>query len=225
VPLQQRQLGDLVLSEQVESYPDYRIFLCTLTLVIDPRRTIASGPGYEVGENDPFPTLEAELSQYRVAQVPGITLPPMIGGAVGYIGYDCVNYFEPRTRRDLKDIVKVPESLFMLFDTIIAVDHFFQQVKVFTYLKVPDSPTKLNAAYESAKQILRDVVAAISVPEVPLPPQGPIKTNQPYTSNIGQSGYEAHVTNLKKHISVGDIIQAVPSQRIARPTSLTPFNM
>jgi anthranilate synthase component 1 len=45
------------------------------------------------------------------------------------------------------------------------------------------------------------------------------------TSNIGQSGYERHVTRLKQHISKGDIIQAVPSQRIARPTSLHPFNI
>jgi anthranilate synthase component 1 len=32
----------------------------------------------------------------------------------------------------MEDVLKLPESLFMLFDTIIAVDHFFQQVKVFT---------------------------------------------------------------------------------------------
>lgn len=141
------------------------------------------------------------------------------------MGYDCVKYFEPRTRRELKDIVQVPESLFMLFDTIVAVDHFFQQVKVFTYLKVPTDSGKLEAAYEAARHILQETVAAISVAEVPLPPQGPIKTNQQYSSNIGQAGYEAHVTKLKKHISKGDIIQAVPSQRIARPSSLHPFNV
>jgi len=45
------------------------------------------------------------------------------------------------------------------------------------------------------------------------------------TSNIGQAGYEKHVTRLKEHICKGDIIQAVPSQRIARPTSLHPFNI
>lgn len=33
------------------------------------------------------------------------------------------------------------------------------------------------------------------------------------------------MSNLKKHILLGDIIQAVPSQRVARPTSLHPFNI
>jgi anthranilate synthase component 1 len=140
-----------------------------------------------------------------------------------------VKYFEPRTRRDdIKDILEVPESLFMLFDTIVAVDHFFGQVKVFTYLKVPGTPgaeKNLETGYELARRTIVDVVQRISVDEVPLPAQGPIKLDQQYKSNIGQKGYEAHVTRLKKHISKGDIIQAVPSQRIARPTSLHPFNV
>lgn len=33
------------------------------------------------------------------------------------------------------------------------------------------------------------------------------------------------MTRLKKHIAQGDIIQAVPSHRIARPTTLHPFNI
>jgi anthranilate synthase component I len=201
------------------------LYLASTYGIVGPHKILASGRGYEGGEQDPLPRLDAEISQFRVAQIPGITLPPLIGGAIGYVGYDCVKYFEPRTRRDLKDVVQVPESLFMLFDTIIAVDHFFQQVKVFTYLKVPENLNKLDVAYQSAKKILEETVAAISVAEVPIPHQEPITSAQEYTSNIGQAGYEAHVTRLKEKISRGEIIQAVPSQRIARPSSLHPFNI
>ena len=42
---------------------------------------------------------------------------------------------------------------------------------------------------------------------------------------MGQMKDAEIVTELKKHIVTGDIIQAVPSQRIARPTSLHPFNI
>ena len=164
-----------------------------------------------------------------MATIPGAQLPPLIGGAIGYVGYDCVAYFEPKTARDyMKDVLQVPESLFMLFDTIVAVDHFFQVVKVFTYIQVPsdlNDASAIASAYEAAEKELRDVVRIISQPEVPVPPQGPITLNQEYTSNIGQAGYEGHVTRLKEHINKGDIIQAVPSQRIARPTSLHPFNI
>jgi anthranilate synthase component 1 len=170
----------------------------------DPRKILRSGPGYELGECDPLPALEAELSQYRVASIGG-ELPPLIGGAIGFVGYDNVRYFEPRTKRDMKDVLGIPEALFMLFDTIIAVDHFFQVVKVFTYLKVPEnlSDEALEAEYSRARTALHSVVDTISSPDIPLPPQGPIERHHEYTSNIGQAGYEAHVKKLKEHISKG----------------------
>jgi anthranilate synthase component 1 len=152
----------------------------------------------------------------------------LTGGAIGYVGYDCVKYFEPKTKRPMKDVLEVPESLFMLYDTVVAMDHFFQKVMVISYLHVPAAPVSSNAlaeAYEKSKQSIARLVQVLKSKDLPLPEQGPIDLKQEYKSNIGRSGYEGHVTRLKKHIVQGDIIQAVPSQRIARPTSLHPFNI
>ena len=116
----------------------------------------------------------------------------------------------------------------MLCDTVVAVDHFFQKVIVITYVHVPEeagSNAAIEKEYESARKTIADIMRVLKKPGIPFPPQGPIDLEQEYTSNIGQKGYEAHVTTLKKHITEGDIIQAVPSQRIARPTSLHPFNI
>lgn len=176
-------------------------------------------------ETDPLPILDQELSKCRVAEIPTLKLPPMTGGAVGYVGYDCVKYFEPKTRRPMKDILKVPESLFMLYDTIVVLDHFFQKVMVVTYVKVPESLDNLDAAYDEAKQTVNRMLQVLKKTEAVLPTQDPVKLGNEYTSNIGQEGYEKHVHTLKEHISSGDIIQAVPSQRMARPTSLHPFNI
>ncbi|KAI9836131.1 MAG: anthranilate synthase component 1 [Thelocarpon superellum] len=190
----------------------------------NPRKVLKTGPGHGL-ETDPLPLLERELSQARVAAVPGLTLPPLTGGAIGYVSYDCVRYFEPKTARPLKDVLKVPESLFMLFDTIVAFDHFFQVIRVITYLKVPEDLDDLNQAYEQGRIAIEKDFESLVSPDIPLPTQGPILEHQEYRSNIGQSGYEAHVKRLKKHIINGDIIQAVPSQRLARSTSLHPFNI
>lgn len=190
----------------------------------DPRKVLKTGEGHGP-QVDPLPELEKELSKSRVAQVPGLALPPLTGGAIGYVGYDCVRYFEPKTARPMNDVLKVPESLFMLFDTIVAFDRFFGVIKVITYLQVPEDSSKIPAAYEKAQQTINEVVDVLLQPDTPLPPQPRIKLDQPYTSNIGQKGYEKHVTTLKEHIVAGDIIQAVPSQRYARPTSLHPFNI
>ncbi|KAF3898755.1 Anthranilate synthase component I non-proteobacterial lineage [Trichophyton interdigitale] len=190
----------------------------------DPKDVLVSGPGHGP-ECDPLPLLEKEISQCRVATVPGLKLPPLTGGAIGYVGYDCVRYFEPKTARPMKDILCIPESLFMLFDTIVAFDHFFQVIKVITYLRVPEGDADIEKLYQEAELVLQKMIQKLLDPKVPMPPQPPIKPDQVYTSNIGQAGYEGHVHRLKEHIGKGDIFQTVPSQRLARPTTLHPFNL
>lgn len=193
----------------------------------DPLKVIKTGPGHGPTE-DPLPLLEAELSQYRVATIPGQPLPPLTGGVIGYVGYDCVRYFEPKTARPMKDVLKLPESFFMLYDTIVAFDHFFNVCKIITYLRVPSSSTShgsLAEAYSKAVSTIQKTITILQSSHTPIPYQPPIALNQSSKSNIGQSGYQAHVTRLKKHITRGDIIQAVPSHRIARPTTLHPFNI
>ena len=190
----------------------------------NPLQVFQSGPDHG-GAEDPLPRLEKELAQYRVADVPSLTLPPLTGGVIGYVGYDCVRYFEPKTARPMKDVLKLPESFFMLYDTIVAFDHFFNVCKVVTYVRVPQNGSPVAEEYHKATQKIEEVVKVLLDEHIPLPEQDPIVQDQPSKSNVGQQGYEAHVTELKKHICVGDIIQAVPSHRISRPTSLHPFNI
>ncbi|OJD25800.1 anthranilate synthase component I [Blastomyces percursus] len=190
----------------------------------DPKKVLKTGPGHGP-ECDPLPALEKELCQFRVATIPGLELPPMAGGAIGYVSYDCVRYFEPKTARSMKDVLKVPESLFMMVDTIIAFDNFFQVVKVITYVQVPENGGDLEVEYTRGQGVIQRAIDVLLDPKIPLPSQPPIKRGQEYSSNIGRAGYEGHVKKLKEHIMKGDIFQTVPSQRLARPTSLHPFNL
>ncbi|KAI4240719.1 MAG: hypothetical protein L6R40_004964 [Gallowayella cf. fulva] len=202
----------------------------------NPRKVLKTGPGHGP-EADPLPYLQEELSKSREAVVPGLDLPPLTGGAIGYVGYDCVRYFEPRTARPMKDVLHVPESLFMLFDTIVAFDHAFSTIKVITYMHLPASFTdipSLEKAYNDARKVLDKTASTLQSADIPLPPQQPssrkrdqsTNINHPgFTSNIGQPGYESHVRTLKNHIWRGDIFQAVPSHRLSRTTSLHPFNL
>ncbi|ODV90093.1 hypothetical protein CANCADRAFT_56684 [Tortispora caseinolytica NRRL Y-17796] len=192
-----------------------------------PRKVIVTGAGF--GEEvDPLIVLEKELKGYKQLETPGI--PSLSGGALGYISYDCIKYFEPKTARPLKDNVHVPEALFMLYDTVVAFDHVYNKILVITNLILTETNSNIEELYENAKPILSEVVSLLSSDlPIPLPDQPPIEAPGPeepaYVSNIGQQGYEAHVTNLKKHIHRGDIIQAVPSQRLSRRTNIHPFNI
>ena len=59
--------------------------------------------------------LKEILAKYR--PVPADGLPPFTGGAVGFIGYDMVRYFEKLPDRTTDDL-DVPDSLFVITDTL-----------------------------------------------------------------------------------------------------------
>lgn len=142
------------------------------------------------------------------------------------VTYDCVHHFEPRTARPLSSPFEIPESIFMFQETLIIFDHLFQTLKLVSHVFLPptSSPSEIDGLYKKATETLRELGKTVLAPGVPLPHQPPIVPDQVATSNVGKEGYESFVTDLKKHIVKGDIIQAVPSQRLSRPTTLHPFN-
>lgn len=185
----------------------------------NPYKVTKSGPGHGK-EEDPLIDLETDLNQYKTLDIPGV--PPFSGGAIGYVSYDCVRYFEPKTRREQTDPLGIPESLLMFHDSIVCFDHIKSSMKVVAHVHITEN---LEADYEKATETINNLIKILQSPDVPVVPQKPVRLGMKGQSNIGQSGYEAHVTKLKEHIKKGDIIQAVPSQRIARPTDLHPFNI
>lgn len=191
-----------------------------------PRKIINTGPTFD-NEVDPLILLEKELLNYRQAQLPGI--PSLSGGAIGYISYDCVKYFEPKTRRPLEDVLKLPEASLMLFDNVVAFDNVFQKIQTINNVLIErdDSDEEITKKYNEASIKIKEIESILLDESIPIlyPEQTQIDLTKTFKSNIGQEGYENHVKTLKKHILKGDIIQAVPSQRVARPTDLHPFNI
>lgn len=44
-------------------------------------------------------------------------------GAIGYVSYECVRYFEPSVSFDSqRDVLGLPESVFMLTDSLVVFD-------------------------------------------------------------------------------------------------------
>lgn len=200
---------------------------------VAPYKVTKSGDDQDI-KGDPLIPLENELKGLRYVPVKGI--PSFTGGAIGYVSYDCIRHFEPRTLRPMKDPLNLPESVLMYCDLLVVFDHLHQVVKVVSHYKTNDHPDSLEKeAEENAEQIqakysqvcerILRIVDKLNQASTPLPEQGEIDFSFEYTSNKGQEGYEEMVRNLKKHILEGDIIQAVPSQRLSRPTSLHPFNI
>lgn len=189
----------------------------------DPFKLVRVGPN-EAIQGDPMLALERELSVYKYVKIPQV--PTFTGGAIGYVAYDAIQHFEPKTARPLKDTLGIPEAVFMLADTLLIYDHLFQNIKIVSHVFCPENSTPSNLAftYQTAVSKIRRLARTMVSPEITEVPQQPITLGNTSTSNVGKEGYERYVTTLKDHIVAGDIIQAVPSQRLSRPTQLHPFN-
>ena len=76
------------------------------------------------------------MAEFRSPHVPG--LPRFTGGAVGYLGYDAVPWFEPvplpppRRRRT----PPADEAGFMVFDTVLAFDHVQHRILLIANARV-----------------------------------------------------------------------------------------
>ncbi|ORY40387.1 anthranilate synthase component I, partial [Rhizoclosmatium globosum] len=176
----------------------------------------------DVRGEDPLAVVEKRLDSIRLASVPGAH--SVTGGAVGYIAYDCVKYFERKAVPDhlnLKDPLQIPDAIFMFADTLVVFDHLYQKIQVLSHFTTALSPStisqqQIEAEYNRACGEINRVIQLLTNPNTPLPPQKPITTlNAEAVSNTGQQKYE--------HFS-GDVIQAVPSQRVTKKTDLHSFN-
>lgn len=166
---------------------------------------------------DPLNMVEKELAQFR--PVPIANLPRFHGGMVGYLSYEVARYFERLPCPD-QDPQGLPESVLMLAGTLLVFDHVTHKIKVVSHAHLDGD---VGAAYREATCKIDDLVNRLEQPM-----NSKILKNAPpdkseVSSNFSPAEFEAIVSQAKEYIYAGDIIQAVLSQRLARPTYASPF--
>jgi anthranilate synthase component 1 len=166
---------------------------------------------------DPLWLIEREFKRFRPIAIEG--LPRFHGGIVGYLGYEAARHFE-RLPSPPHDPMGLPEAVLMLADTLLIFDHLSHVIKVVSHAR-RDGDIEKN--YRQATRKIDRLVARL---QQPVPAPEPLKTaaaNSAITANLARKQYENIVTRMKKYIYDGDIIQAVPSLRLARRTNADPF--
>ncbi|KAI9273543.1 anthranilate synthase component I [Helicostylum pulchrum] len=189
----------------------------------DPYKLIKVGAN-EAVNGDPLIPIQKELADIKYVKVPG--LPSFTGGAVGYIGFDCYQYFEPSIKAEVSDPLGLPDAIFMMCDTLVIFDRVRQIVNVVSHFRSDATdPEEIAREYTKAAEEIETTLSLLNEERIPPVPQGPVTLGKEAVSNVGKEGYMGFVSKLKHHIKEGDIFQAVPSQRLARPTDLHPFNV
>lgn len=164
--------------------------------------------------------LKAELARFQPADLPG--LPRFQGGAVGYLGYDVVRFFE-RLPETAVASLPIPDALFLLADTLVVFDHARHRLIILSNAHVGED---VEMAYVDAIQRIARVSEKLlrPLPAIPQRRMG-VRNGRSATiqANMPQERYEAIVAEAKEHIAAGDIFQVVLSQRFSRRTTADSF--
>ncbi len=164
-------------------------------------------------EGDPLRELEALMAAYRPADSNG--LPVFYGGAVGYLSYDAVRYFEPTVPDPPEDILGVPDMLFMVANDVLIFDHKYRRIQVVANV-VTDEFANAEEAYAAARQRIDKLIDKLSQPIHAKPVITYAKPDRVEpSSNTTKEEYCAMVEKAKEYIRAGDIFQVVPSQRFS----------
>ncbi len=188
---------------------------------------------------DPFAFMAEHLSHYRGPTLEG--MPPFVGGAVGYFGYDCVRHVE-RLPDAPADDLGLPDMAFLLTDVIVVFDHLRHTITLLTNIFTADE-LDLEAAYTSAVRRLAEVKARLRAP-VP-PPKwdferdcsrksgsstagkmaGDGDLSLSIRSNFERERFVDAVERIREYIYAGDAFQVVLSQRFECPVNATGFSI
>ena len=79
---------------------------------------------------DPLHELETLMQRYRYVPSPALADARFAGGAVGYLTYDMVRFFEPTVAPSPPDDLGLPESLFVITETQLIFDHRTRRLRV-----------------------------------------------------------------------------------------------
>ncbi len=185
-----------------------------------------SGEGFSFESrevDDPIDALRDLMSRYRPAKVEG--LPRFYGGAVGYMSYDMIRHIE-RIPDQNPDELDVPESYFIISDTVLIFDHAQRKLKIVVNAHVDERDP--IASYERAVRAIAGVIERLrqttSVPAL----DGLALEDLPeiaVQSNFEKRAFEDAVRKCQEYIRAGDIFQVVLSQRFKAAVNTDPIGL
>jgi anthranilate synthase component 1 len=163
---------------------------------------------------DPLTELRQLLSRYTFVDL--ADLPPFVGGAVGYIGYDVVRFFEPTVTPSPPDQLNIPDSVFMITDTFLVFDHRLRRLKIFATAFVDKLGPE--AAYDEAREKIAAILRRLESPTESrlmnaTSPEPSLSTR----ANTERAEFCEIVRRCQEHIQAGDVFQIVPSIRFEAP--------
>ncbi|ALN59626.1 anthranilate synthase component I [Lysobacter enzymogenes] len=171
--------------------------------------------------DDPFAEVERLRAEHKVPKIDG--LPGFAGGLVGWFGFECIQYIEPRLAGgDKPDELGTPDILLMQSEEVAVFDN----LKGRLYLIVHADPSQPQA-YARANRRLDQLVHRLRIggPGYPETLDSVGLDEGDFVSGFTREGFIDAVERSKELIRAGDIFQVVLSQRLSVPFKARPVDV
>ena len=160
-------------------------------------------------------------------------LPPLAGGAVGYLAYEAARWFEPVLEKSFAAGVSgADDAVWMFYRTVLAFDRVRQRIEIVSVVLTEEaggSRARLSELYERAvEETARVETALLEGAAVAPPAAGRAAVDAApgrFASNFTQGDFERAVRRVKEHIAAGNCYQAVLSQRFTRQVAAPPLSI
>jgi anthranilate synthase component 1 len=170
---------------------------------------------------DPFAEVERLRAEHSVPRLEG--LPGFTGGLVGWFGFECIGYIEPRLATRAKtDELGTPDILLMLSEELAVFDNLKGRLYLIVHAdpREPQAWAKANRRLDELTHRLRH--GGAGYPETLVPAA---LDEGDFISGFTRDGFIAAVRACKEYIAAGDIFQVVLSQRLSVPFHARPVDV
>lgn len=148
---------------------------------------------------------------------------PFTGGAVGYIGYDCIGEINSISLENLEEI-HVPDAMLMFYETVIVYDHVKSTVTLIRNVDLEYEKDK-DLTYEEVINELEQLYEKI-IPVAVTKQRGLEITTEPFVIEEGlKERFCKKVEKSKQYIQDGEILQVVLSNRFKKKTKKQGFDI
>lgn len=155
----------------------------------------------EIDVKNPGEELRRIINQYKSAVLK--ELPYFTGGLVGYFSYDYIRYAEPKL--ELSDDGDFKDMDLMLFNEVIAFDHYQQRIYLISGVDTADP----DESYKRAEKKLAEIKAQLTGDDEY--DFKPIELQEEIKPEFSLEEYTQMVDKAKHYIHEGDIFQVVLS--------------
>lgn len=189
--------------------------------------TVKKNKVFEASTSTPLLELEKIMKENNIYKDP--ELDHFVGGAVGYLSYDLVKYFDRIPVGENK--MCLPEIMLYLTDLVIVFDHILNRMKIISTVKI-DNGISAGKTYDVSiekitkleKKItgingdyLKSSLGSANVKKYP-----DVFSSD---SNFKKEDFLSAVRRAKKYITEGEAFQVVLSQRFYTDKFSDPFSI